>query len=61
MYESAWSPTAMPRRESEHAFLHPRYDGGLSAFSASSRPAAQVIEERKIREEVTLSVEPHED
>jgi hypothetical protein len=56
----AWNPTAMPRRESEHAFLHPRYDGGPEGQTASGRQSARVVEERMIREEVTLLVDPQE-
>lgn len=58
MNDRAWNPTAMPRRESEHAYLHPRYDGGAQGQTSYQRPSARVVEERMIREGVTLEVEP---
>ena len=56
MYETGgWNPTAMPRRETQHSFLHPRYDGRTQAQTAAGR--TRVVEERMIREETTQSVD----
>ena len=55
-----WNPTSMPRRETQHAFLHPRYDSGPQAQTRPERPSARVVEERMIREEVSLSVDPEQ-
>jgi hypothetical protein len=56
MYETGgWSPTAMPRRETQHSFLHPRYDGRAQAQTQAGR--ARVVEERMTREETNLSVD----
>jgi hypothetical protein len=57
MHDSGWSPTSMPRRETQHAFLHPDY---IAAANATKRPAP-VVEERMADEYASVSVEPAED
>jgi hypothetical protein len=55
MYETGgWSPTAMPRRETQHSHAYPRYDGDCRAEKASGRPC--IVDERKVTEQATLAV-----
>lgn len=55
-----WNPTSMPRRESQHAFLHPRYDGGPQAQTEPAQPSARIVEERMIGKEASVSVDPEQ-
>ncbi len=60
MTDRGWSPTSMPRRESEHSYGYPVVRSDRQTESASSRGGRVLNARRETAEQASISVRPED-